>query len=846
SGVGKSRLMEEMRALALVQGVLAVWGGAVSNGGSPYEMWREPLRRLVLETDLTDSEASVLKSLIPDISRLLERPIADAPELDPQAAQDRLINTVESLVRRQTRPLAIFLDDLHWAGSESLIMLDRISRLTDRSLFIIANYRDDETPELSDSLPHARTLKLNRLPPESIQQLSESMLGQAGRRPEVVDLLQRETEGNVFFIVEVVRTLAEAAGQLDLIGVSSLPDSVFAGGMQNVIQRRLDHLPADAHPLLQFAAVAGRQIDLLLLSHFAPEMDLSRWLTTCSNTAVLEVRDDRWRFAHDKFREVLLNNLSPEQRQQLHRRVAEAIETVYHDQLDERYAVLAHHWSQAQVASNAIVYLEKAGAQALANFANEEALRYFGAALRLADEANLNLDPMIRARWLRQIGQAYWGIGNLAALRENVEGALQLHNRPIPTGRSQLGLALLRQVGVQLAHRLRPQAATRRNQETVLEIIRAYKLLGQAYFFLNEANLTIYVTLQQLNLAEHMPPTPELAEAYVNMCLVAGLIPMHSLARTYEKRGIEVAEQLKDMNIIGLVTSVVSLYHMGIGQWQTARDYIQRSTTNAEATGDRRLWESVSGVRALVNAFQGRFDEAIAVFREVYESSRRSGNTQTYLWGMLGQAENLLPAGQFEAAQAFLEEVQTVPMHKFGRDSEIRANALMAIINFRQNRLDQALPAAETAYNLINLSPPTSSWLLQHYAFIAEIYLSLWETGTAAPDPEQSSRRARQMCKVMGRFARTFPIAGPRAALCQGWLQYLEGKPDRARRTWEAGLLAARRLGMPYEAAKLHLEIGERFQDPNHLREALEQFEQTKASYDADRTRSSLSNLSRT
>src|SRR5690606_12374779 len=191
SGVGKSRLMEEMRALALVQGVLAVWGGAVSNGGSPYEMWREPLRRLVLETDLTDSEASVLKSLIPDISRLLERPIADAPELDPQAAQDRLINTVESLVRRQTRPLAIFLDDLHWAGSESLIMLDRISRLTDRSLFIIADYRDDETPELADSLPHARTLKLNRLPPESIQQLSESMLGQAGRRPEVVDLLQR-------------------------------------------------------------------------------------------------------------------------------------------------------------------------------------------------------------------------------------------------------------------------------------------------------------------------------------------------------------------------------------------------------------------------------------------------------------------------------------------------------------------------------------------------------------------------------------------------------------------------------------------------------------------------------
>src|SRR5690606_41479167 len=102
-------------------------------------------------------------------------------------------------------------------------------------------------------------LKLNRSPPVSIHELGASVLGQAARRAEVVDLLQRETVGNVFFIVEVVRTLAEAAGHLALIGVSSLPDSVFAGGMQNVIQRRLDHLPADAHPLLQFSAVAGRQ-----------------------------------------------------------------------------------------------------------------------------------------------------------------------------------------------------------------------------------------------------------------------------------------------------------------------------------------------------------------------------------------------------------------------------------------------------------------------------------------------------------------------------------------------------------------------------------------------------------
>src|SRR5258708_18904875 len=87
---------------------------------------------------------------------------------------------------------------------------------------------------------------------------SASILGEStGRQSNLTELLARETEGNVFFVVEVLRALAEEAGQLDLIGVTTLPTRVFSSGMKTIVQRRLNRLPDWVRPLLQAAAIAG-------------------------------------------------------------------------------------------------------------------------------------------------------------------------------------------------------------------------------------------------------------------------------------------------------------------------------------------------------------------------------------------------------------------------------------------------------------------------------------------------------------------------------------------------------------------------------------------------------------
>src|SRR5215213_9668441 len=233
SGVGKSRLLEELRTEALVAGALVVRGQGVEGGGALYQIWRDPLRRLVLEVQLSDLEAGILKDLVPDIGALLGRAVPDAPMLEGVARRQRLADTIAQLLRRQRQPVLLLLEDLQWAD-ESLDPLHGVLRAADAPLLVLGSYRDDERPDLPTRLPGAQILRLGRLSPEEVAGLSAAMLGEAGQQPQVVALLARETEGNAFFMVEVARALAEEAGSLAKIGGTMLPASVIAGGVRQL------------------------------------------------------------------------------------------------------------------------------------------------------------------------------------------------------------------------------------------------------------------------------------------------------------------------------------------------------------------------------------------------------------------------------------------------------------------------------------------------------------------------------------------------------------------------------------------------------------------------------------
>jgi serine/threonine protein kinase/tetratricopeptide (TPR) repeat protein len=352
SGVGKSRLLNELRVRALVDGVLVLRGQAVSDGGLFYQLWRDPVRHLVLSTPLSDLEASVLKELVSDIEALIGRSVPPLPKLDDSLHRQRLVYTLVSLFQRQTQPVLLILEDLQWAESslDPLRLLN--SQISQTPLMIAATYRDDEAPDLPNTLPTVNYMHLKRFEPEVVTAMLQTILAQTTRREDVIKLLNHETEGNAFFLVETLRALAEEAGGLNAIGKNTLPRSIINGGVLEVLRRRLARVPEHYQHLLHLAAVIGRDIDQALMRFLMadqPQMLADdAWLTSATNASVLEANGDQWRFAHDKLRESLLANFSEDDRRSLYRQVAEAVETVYADELQQRSVMLLHSWTVAE------------------------------------------------------------------------------------------------------------------------------------------------------------------------------------------------------------------------------------------------------------------------------------------------------------------------------------------------------------------------------------------------------------------------------------------------------------------------------------------------------------------
>lgn len=401
SGVGKSRLLEELRTRAMVSGAVALRGQGVSSGGLPFQLWREPARRLTLALSAEDAplsedaynDARVLSWIVPDIGLLIGRAVQPVPPVDALGSVQRLAGSLLAALRRLNAPALIILEDIQWA-LESLELLKLLMPAAARMpLMIVASYRDDERPNLPAELPAARLLRLNRLDDDAIGMLSAAMLGEDRLSDELLALLRRETEGNAFFLVETVRALADQVGRLSDVSRAALPEQVLAGGVLDVIRRRLGRVPSSARPLLEHAAVAGRQIDVKVISRAlsAEVKQIEPLLQSVADAAVVEISDGVWRFSHDKLRETLLADMGAEARAALNRAVAQAIEAAYPDD-DDQAAALTQHWHEAGDLQKEAHFAYRAGSKAYE-------LGQFHEALRLLERAADLMTPNSPEHW---------------------------------------------------------------------------------------------------------------------------------------------------------------------------------------------------------------------------------------------------------------------------------------------------------------------------------------------------------------------------------------------------------------------------------------------------------------
>jgi eukaryotic-like serine/threonine-protein kinase len=801
SGAGKTRLLDELGTEAMVRGVRVLRGQALREGARPYEVWRGVLRLLMLLVEPGELEASVLKGVVPDTEALLSRTVPAAPELDPEAAHLRLTRVLEALLRRCKRPVLILLEDLQWAGVESLKLFSRVQALsTELRVTLVASYRSDERPELPDELTGVDRIELNPLPPSAVARLCASLTGAGSGEPSslaLAELVSRESRGNVFLVLELMRALAEAAGGLERIRTLPLSSQHFTGHIEGLVNGRVEHLSAQDRAFLQVAAVAGRELDMPLLAGLRSAGDVAACGSRAVEAGVLYSVQGRWWFAHDKVREALIDALPEEQRRTIHATLAEAISAV----APGNASTLAHHYAGARDSAREQEYAALAGDQFLRSGAYHEAIPYLRRALLLSGPADRGL---AKGAVQRRLGEALFRSGQLVEARAMFAAALATLGRPLPASRPRLLGRLAAEACVQLGLRARRRpgpAAGPAEVAQLEEAILVYTQLSRVAVHLNDEELVLHVTLSALNLAERGQLLAHRARLAAVMGAVMGIMPVHRWARYYFELAQQLSAQLDDPAIEALVLAHQGYYEAGIGKWSACRDHLEQSMRLYDQVGDVRLWEESVSILAYAMFFKGELQRSQELYRMLERSGEERLDAQITSWGITNRIKVLVRTGRHAQVGELTKRVDALLVDEITK--QVR-DGVGIELELARGDLGAAREAAGVAAGRLEASASRSFMTCTTYALIPQALLACWKASSAAGRSEDVAAlrtAAAKANRALAKIAGIFPIAEAARLVHAGTFELLSGRPERARSLWEQASRTAFSREQPYEEA---------------------------------------------
>ena len=409
AGVGKSRLFFEFKAIAQ-SGCLVLEANSVSHGKASAYLPVSELLREYFEISGTDDERK-RRELILGKLLALDRALEDAPpylysllgvteandslaQMDPQIRRRRTHEAIKRILLRESlnKPLIIIFEDLHWIDGETQALLDHlVDAIAHARLLLLVNYRPEYRHEWG-SRTHYSQLRLDPLGRESAGEMLSTLLGDELELEPLKRLIADKTEGNPFFIEEIVQALFEQ-GALARNGTVALTRPLseikVPPTVQAVLASRIDRLPPTEKELMHTLAVVGLQFTLPLVRRVAPasDVELERLLGDLQTGEFIYEQpafpDPEYSFKHALTHEVAYNSVLLQRRRLLHERAGAAIEEIYANHLDDHLSELARHYERSGNTAKALDYLGRAGQQAIARSGHAEAVGLFTSALEL-------------------------------------------------------------------------------------------------------------------------------------------------------------------------------------------------------------------------------------------------------------------------------------------------------------------------------------------------------------------------------------------------------------------------------------------------------------------------------
>jgi hypothetical protein len=736
-GVGKTSLVAQAARATHDSRGNVLYGGCDEDLAVPYKPWVESITPLVRSCSddalrrFTEANGLALARLVPDLARRLG---SEPPPPSAETDAERFM-IMEAVVRflgaaSEESPLLLILDDLHWADAASLQLLGQLARTSDpMAVTVVGTFRDSDL-----SRSHALTRLLARLHREpGVRRMSlvgfedfeviGLMEAAAGHRlpndgVALAHALRRETGGNPFFVVEMIRHLAQEGAfvqgedgiwrltvDLDTLG---LPTSV-----REVVAQRIASLGVETEQALSMASVIGRDFDLSVLAALldADELALMDRMEQAIAVGILAETDERagrYRFVHALMQHSLYQDLSASRRQRAHHRVAEILEASNVDD-PRQLAALARHWLAATRqadASKAAHYARRAGQAALGAYAPADAVMWYSQALEIIDRLN-SPNEYERGWLLCELGTAQFRAG-MPEYRQNLLDAAEIAQR---TDNADLLVAAA------LGSRRGDVRSIEADPEQQAVVEAALAALGERN---PGTRALLLATLAEATDARDWPRRLELANEAVSVadrlpndvskldiltsCYLSRCQPERLAERLAETaRAFELAELLGDPIVhfaacfdrvhaameagdvaeadrcIAEMSALVERTGLPFCRWQLLLTQSWRATLNGELDEAERLIDegfavatdigmgeaqgAYGGVLFEIRMEQGRIDELIEPFAQAAAENPALGvlrSAVAFAYCSLGRVNEALPLFSLDASTKFVENSRDV------------------------------------------------------------------------------------------------------------------------------------------------------------------------------------------
>jgi adenylate cyclase len=707
AGVGKSRLFHEFKARS-GRGALVLETFSVSHGKAFANLPLIELLKNYFQITAQDDERRCrekiigkaltlerrFEALVPYVLYLLGigDPGSALAEMDARIRRDRTFDAIVQILARESRdqPIHLLFEDLQWLDRETEAFLAYlIEHVPDTRILLLVNYRPECQPAW-ERAAHCSQLRLEPLGPAEAQGLLTALLGDDPTLASLKQLILEKTEGNPFFMEEVVQTLAEERSLLGDAGhyrIEQTPATLhIPTTVQGVLAARIDRLPIEEKELLQTLAVIGHEFPFSLIRRVygvsaAQEDELRRLLAHLESAEFIYERpafpEVDYSFKHALTQEVAGHSLLTERRSALHERTAQAIEELFPARIADYCSELAHHYSLSGNLPKAVEYLHRTAQQALRHAAHPDAMHHIGAALELLQRLP---DTPDRAQWeltlLLSLGPALMDVRGYGAAEVGATytRALALSERTGETSQrfaAQLGLRIHHLVRAEYATAYelgKRMLATARHADDPSLLMEAHGALGSCLFLQGNFDAARTHVEQALDIYD-----PEQHQAHVFAHGVdPGIRALNFLVLTLWLRGypeqarrrcieaLDLAKKLAYGPTLAFSLAYAAELHQLRREPSLAREHAEAVIAVSTEHGLPYWLAWGMLLRGAALSAEGSIQEGIAQMCQGLEAQRAAGGNDQRSYFLSLLADSYQRAGDVESAKGRLDEAMSI------------------------------------------------------------------------------------------------------------------------------------------------------------------------------------------